>query len=95
MILSYLGLIPEIAVFVLCIYYFSAKKTMDGMLLCIGSGIGLSVAFFYCLLPIIGNDLFSSSNFYTYTGIVSFVASVCFAIGLGILITDKIKQKNN
>jgi hypothetical protein len=93
MIFSYLGLIPEIAVFVLCVYYFSAKKTMDGMLLSIGSGSGLLVAFFYRLLPIIGSDLFSTSNIYTYTGIVSFVASVCFAIGFGILITDTINQK--
>jgi hypothetical protein len=92
MISSYLSLLPEVAVFAFCLYYFSAKKTVDGLLLSIGSGIGLFLGFLYRILPMLGNELMMPvSDVYKYTGVVGFVSSTCFAIGFGMLITELVK----
>jgi hypothetical protein len=96
MIINLLTLLPQIGVFILCVYYFSNKKSVDGLLLSIGSGIELLVSGFYRILPVMGSDLFqelNSSGVYTIASVIGFVSAICFVSGLGILITDAIKLK--
>jgi hypothetical protein len=92
---TFLTLLPEIAVVGLCIYYFSAKKTVDGLLLSIGSGIGLLLSAFFRLIPIIDSTFYqdlAANNIFMITSTVGFLSSACFAVGLGMLITNSIKR---
>jgi hypothetical protein len=92
---TFLTLLPEIAVVGLCIYYFSAKKTVDGLLLSIGSGIGLVLSAFFRLIPIIDSTFYqelASNNIFMITSTVGFLSSACFAVGLGMLLVNNIKQ---
>lgn len=63
----------------------------------IGSGIGLLITLFYSfLMPL----LISSQNlaytevskYYAVVGIISFIASLCFAAGLLILVINTVKK---
>ena len=88
-------LLPEIAVFALCAYYYSKRKTMDALLLCIGSGVGLLIGAFFRLLPLIGSEVYDSlmqNGLFTITSTVGFLSSACFAVGLGMLIMNTINQ---
>jgi hypothetical protein len=88
---TFLTLLPEVAVVGLCIYYFSAKKTVDGLLLSIGSGIGLLLSAFFRLIPIIDSTFYqelASNNIFMITSTVGFLSSACFAAGLGMLIMN-------
>jgi hypothetical protein len=92
---TFLALLPEIAVVGLCIYYFSAKKTVDGLLLSIGSGIGLLLSAFFRLIPIIDSTFYqelASNNIFMITSTMGFLSSACFAVGLGMLIVNSIKR---
>lgn len=93
---TFLTLLPEIAVVSLCIYYFSTKKTVDGLLLSIGSGIGLVLSGFFRLIPIIDSTFYqnlTSNIIFMITSIVGFLSSACFAVGLGMLIMNIINQE--
>jgi hypothetical protein len=92
---TFLTLLPEIAVVGLCIYYFSVKKTVDGLLLSIGSGIGLLLSAFFRLIPIIDSTFYqdlAANNIFMITSTVGFLSSACFAVGLGMLIMNSIKR---
>jgi hypothetical protein len=93
---TFLTLLPEIVVVGLCIYYFSAKKTVDGLLLSIGSGIGLLLSGFFRLIPIIDSTFYqelASNNIFTITSTVGFLSSACFAVGLGMLVMNAINRE--
>jgi hypothetical protein len=91
-------LLPEIAIFILCIYYYSVKKTIDGLLLSIGCGIGLLLNAFFRLLPMISTEIYQEliqKNLFTITSVIGFVSSACYAVGLGLLIMKTISPDKN
>lgn len=94
--ITLLTLLPDMAVLGLSIYYFFSKETVDGLLLCIGSGIGLLLAAFFSLVPIINFELYESlaqSNIFIITSVLGFTSSACFAVGFGMLVLGIIDQK--
>ncbi len=90
---SFLTLLPEMAVVGLSIYYFSAKKTVDGLLLSVGSGIGLLLSVFFRLIPVINSEFYQNlaqNNIFMVTSTVGFLSSACFAVGFGMLLMNTI-----
>lgn len=93
---SLITLLPEVAVLILCIYYYSRTQAVEGLLMSIGSGGGLLIGAFYRLMPVIDMDFFtelSNQNIFFITGVIGFFTSSCFVVGLGLLIMKKINQK--
>jgi hypothetical protein len=94
---SFITILPELAVVSLCVYYYSQRKSVDGLLMCIGSGLGLLISGFYRLLPVINSDFYlnftNQSLWFTIASVIGFVGSVCFAIGLGMLLLEKINKR--
>lgn len=88
-----IGLLPELAVLILCIYFYSRTQAVEGLLMAFGSGVGLLMGIFFRLMPVINLDLFTTltQDLFFITGVIGFIASSCFAVGLGILIMKKIK----
>jgi hypothetical protein len=94
---SLFSLLPEAVVLGLSIYYYSKRKSIDGMLLSIGSGVGLLLGTFFRLIPLVNYSLYetlSAYNLFFITGIIGFLSSACFAIGLGMVLTEAIKRMN-
>jgi hypothetical protein len=69
---------------------------VEGLLMSFGSGVGLLIGAFYRLMPLINMDLFtqlSGQRMFSITGIIGFISSTCFVIGLGILLMKNINRK--
>jgi hypothetical protein len=94
-----LFLLPEVAILIACIYYLVKNKSIDSILLTIGTFIGFCVMLFWRLVfPLLQRT--SSSHDYTMVlvntlGFIGFVGSVLFAIGLFMLVTKVIKHKSS
>jgi hypothetical protein len=98
MLSTLVTLLPDAAVLGLCIYYFSQKKTLDGLLLSIGSGFGFLLGAFFRVLPIINSEAymeFTQMNIFMITSAIGFISSACFAVGFGILIMNTLNQVKN
>lgn len=96
-----LGLTSVIApciVFGSSCYFLSKKKVVEAVLMTIGSGIGLFTHLLYFLVPILAgsNNLAYTeiSKYYTLIGFIGTVASLCFAVGLLLLIHNTVKKNN-
>lgn len=98
MLSSLVTLLPEAVVFVLCVYYYSKRKSIDGILLTIGSAVGLTLGAFFRLIPMVYSTFYkkmTTYNLFFVTSIVGFLSSTCFAIGLGMVLTEAIKRMNS
>ncbi|MFF5382142.1 hypothetical protein [Pedobacter suwonensis] len=96
-LLSLISIISPCIVFGTCCYFLIKKSSVEAILMTIGSGIGLLITLFYSfLMPL----LISSQNlaytevskYYAVVGIISFIASLCFAAGLLILVINTVKK---
>ncbi|WP_461638220.1 hypothetical protein [Labilibaculum euxinus] len=97
---SLLFIIPQIIIVVACIINLK-KKSASGILVLIGAGIGLLTTLFYNLaIPILfqvfNTNIYSDNTiiFSLITGI-SFIGSMLFAIGLLLLIQEKVKLQQS
>ena len=98
-LLSLIAIIPPCLVFGTCCYYLTKKNAVEGILMVIGSGIGLLITLFYsAVMPLLinGRNLAYTeiSQYYNLIGIISFIASICFAAGLFILVYNTVKKNN-
>ncbi|WP_029275510.1 hypothetical protein [Pedobacter borealis] len=96
-LLSLVSIIPPVIIFGTCCYFLSKKSAVEAILMTIGSGIGLLTSLFYSvLMPFLLGDrhlaYIGVSKYYTLIGIISFIASLCFAAGFLILIINTIKK---
>jgi len=98
-LVNLISIISPVIIFAACCYFLSKKSAVEAILMTIGSGIGLLTALFYSvLMPFLISDRHFAytqvSKYYTLIGIVSFIASLCFAGGLLILIINTVKKDN-
>ena len=94
-----LFLIPEIGVLVACIYYLAKSKSVAGILMTIGSFIGICIMVYYRLImPLTvyasgAGSVADNMLFYQILGFVSFIGAVLFAVGLFLLVVNAVKQQ--
>lgn len=92
-----LFIIPQIIILVACITYIGKNKSSHAILLLIGTSINLLVTLFHTvgipiLMKVVGADLYSGTiNIFTIITPISFIGSILFAIGLLLLIKEKIR----
>ena len=88
----------ESIVFGTCCYFLSKKKAVEAVLMTIGAGVGLLTHLLYFLVPLLAgsNNLAYTeiSKYYTIIGFIGTVASLCFAVGLLLLIHNTVKKNN-
>lgn len=90
------GLLPECVVVGFSVYYFLKKQSLDGLLLSVGSTIGVLLNLFFRIAPMIRIDWYNDmagKGLFLVTGVIGFVSSVCFALGLGLLIRQQIQNR--
>ena len=91
--------IPQLIILAACIYYLTKKVTIDGILLILGSVIGLlSTVFNVFIIPrLIQNNLIDTINgrisIMTLAGIISSLAYLAYSIGFFILIYNTVQEK--
>jgi hypothetical protein len=90
MLISIAGFIPELAIFILSIYYMGQSRNSDSKLIFIGTLIGLIVRVGYMVIPYISlqvsEDYSAMSQFYSMAGFVGLIGSILFCIGFGMMI---------
>jgi len=99
-LLSLVAIISPVILFGTCCYFLAKKSAVEAILMTIGSGIGLLVTLFYSvLMPFLLRDQHLAytevSQYYTVIGIISFIASLCFAAGFLILVTNTVKKNTD
>lgn len=104
-ILRGLHLLPQIILLIISIYYFQKKKTSDGLLISIGTFIGLGIDFFYTFMyqylyrqSISKNstDIYFYSNFFhNILRLLGFIGSIIVTLGIFILIRKTLKNKKD
>jgi Na+-transporting NADH:ubiquinone oxidoreductase subunit NqrD len=96
--MSILSLIAPCIVFGTCCYFLAKKNVVEAILMTIGSGIGILIHLFYILLPLwisSRNIPYTEiSKYYTLTGIIGALASLCFAAGFLILVYNTVKKNS-
>jgi hypothetical protein len=93
-----LRLAPELIILGFCIQYVHTKKTTDGVLLTIGTAIGLLVMIFYTFIypHLYDSDLFTSGSIiFTAVSFAGWAGQVVFAIGLILLLRKAILNWTN
>lgn len=96
-LLSLVSIISPCIVFGTCCFLLAKKQAVEAILMTIGSGIGLLVTLFYSvLMPLLisGQHLAYTevSRYYSVIGVISFIASMCFASGFFILVYNTVKK---
>lgn len=96
-LINLISIISPVIIFGTCCYFLAKKSAVEAILMTIGSGIGLLTTLFYSVLvPFLVNDRHLAYNeisqYYTVIGIISFIASLCFAAGLLILVYNTVKK---
>ncbi|MDN3587689.1 hypothetical protein QWY86_13485 [Pedobacter aquatilis] len=94
---SLVSLISPLFVFIASCYYISKNTKVDAILLFIGSGVALILNIFYSVvMPYLvqnsGMPVSEVTQYYTALGVVSFIAGLCFATGLFLLIYNTVKS---
>ena len=91
-IVSFLGFLPEFVILIMAGIYMSRSKRNDSKLLFTGSLIHLLVRIFYFVIPFLTMMDYANGgpgdmqNIYFFAGVVTFIGSVIFCIGLVMLI---------
>ncbi|WP_412467173.1 hypothetical protein [Pedobacter sp. KLB.chiD] len=96
-LLSLIPIIPPCVVFGACCFFLIKKSSVEAILMTIGSGMGLIINLLYSLLMPL---LMASQNltptevmkYNTVVGVISFIAGLCFAAGLLILVINNAKK---
>ncbi|NII84890.1 hypothetical protein H9N25_22760 [Pedobacter riviphilus] len=96
-LVNLISIISPVIIFGACCYFLSKKSAVEAILMTIGSGIALLTTLFYSvLMPFLLGDRHlvytDVSKYYTLIGVISFIASLCFAAGFLILIINTIKK---
>ena len=94
--MSFINVIPMLVQVGICGYYLARSRTPDAVLLLIGSGIHLLTAILYNILfPIlVRNAGFQSVQmYYTVGGIIGFIGTIAFLIGLFLLIQKRLEPQ--
>lgn len=99
MLFSLVSLISPLFVFIASCYYISKNTKIDAVLLFIGSGVALLLNIFYSVVMpyLVQNNAMPVSEvtrYYTVLGVVSFIAGLCFATGLFMLIYNTVNKKD-
>jgi|GEM_PF-5615958 len=82
----------------ICIYYFDKSRSSEGILLIVGSGIHVFTSVLYSMIPILMRNgtlqvPYSNINIvYILVGIVGFIGTIAFLIGLFLLIRKVLEQ---
>jgi len=97
MLFSLVSLVSPLFVFIASCYYISKNAKVDAILLFIGSGVALLLNIFYgVVMPyLVRNNSMPVSEvtkYYTILGVVSFIAGICFATGLFLLIYNTVNR---
>lgn len=96
-----LFIIPQIIILVACITYLNHKKSSSGILLLVGAIIGLLSSLLHSvIIPLLmlqtDMDLYSGSvNVLMFSTPIAFIGAILFAIGLLLLIQEKIKLQKS
>lgn len=96
-IFSLVSLVSPLFVFIASCYYLAKQGKADAVLLFIGSGVALLLNIFYnVLMPYLirvgSMPVAEVTQYYTITGVIGFIAGVCFATGLFILIYNTVNK---
>ena len=92
-------IIPQLIILSACIYYLIKKTTLDGILLILGSLVGLAVTIFriivlpYLYQKNIVDPITGGINLMTFIGAISFIGSLAFSTGLFILIYNSVRTR--
>ena len=93
-----LPLIPQLFILVSCIIFVSGKNTPEGIMLTIGSSIGVLTTIFHSMIiPYLlrTGGISSISNhtqMYTVSGIIGLLAAILFAVGFFMLVQNYLKK---
>jgi len=97
-LMSMVSVIAPCIVFGTCCYFLSKKKVVEAVLMTIGAGIGLFTHLLYFLVPLLAgrsNVAYTEiSKYYTIIGLIGTLASLCFAVGLLLLIHNTVKKND-
>jgi len=92
------GLLPQLAITGICIYFVTKKPCAESYLMIIGSILGLLPnLFFSILMPLLYNFDFwqiAYQNFIIVARVIGIIGSVFFAIGLILLVINTINNSN-
>ncbi len=95
------AILPQMVVVGICLYYLLKKFSIDGVLLSLGAFFSLLITIFYVVvLPYLFEseimDISSESYtiFLAIVNVISFFASVLFAVGLVLLVNKVLKAKS-
>jgi len=96
-LLSLTSIISPCIVFGTCCFFLVKKSSVEAILMTIVSGIGLLITILYSFLPLIISTQHLAytevSKYYAIVGIISLIASLCFAAGLLILVINTVKKQ--
>jgi hypothetical protein len=87
-LLSLVGFIPELIIFIACINFMVQSKSSESKLLFTGALVGMLVRLFYVLIPylMLTSDYQSTASYYTLAGAIGLIGRVLFCVGLVLLI---------
>jgi len=95
-LLSLTSIISPCVVFGTCCFFLTKKSSVEAILMTIGSGISLLVTIFFRFLPLMMSSqnltAIEVSKYYSFSGIIGFVAGICFAAGFLILVINTVKK---
>ncbi len=95
---SFLGLLIQLVVFSVCVYYVVQKQNTDSYLLSVGAFIHLLTSLFYTVgLPLFSKmnvNIYSNRSIFRVVGFFGLVGTICFSAGLIILIINYLKLVN-
>ena len=92
-------IIPQLIILSACVYYLIKKTTVDGILLILGSLVGLAgtifhvIVFPYLLQKNIIDPITGDIKMMTFIGSISFIGSLAFSTGLFILIYNTARER--
>ncbi|ELR68278.1 hypothetical protein C900_00581 [Fulvivirga imtechensis AK7] len=88
--------LPQMVIIGFCLYYWSKRQSIDGILMTIGSVIIFAVSVFTTFAP---QFLFNTDTDYVtimmYVSGIGGIGSIAFAVGFGIMIASVLKEKRN
>ncbi len=97
-LIGMISLIASCIVFGACCYLLSKRKAVEAVLMTIGAGVDLFTRLLYFLVPLLAgsnNIAYTEiSKYYTIIGFIGTMASLCFAVGLLLLIHNTVKKNN-
>lgn len=89
--------LPQILIFLVSIYYFIRNRSLDGILLSMGSGISILILIYHLLVfPYQNDTLWQFDEYISFgsvLGLFNVFSSITYIAGFAILIQKQIKVK--